>query len=192
MTRPTSASKPCPTCRNKYFYVWPRCTDRLHRRRPPNSGLWHGGENPDDWWRSEDTEIVHVIGKVHRAVPCVVLAGGVVEREFPQSPKTLHVHGMLRVNGEKDVEVAGHVHQCPHFRRAHWIRSICVITTRPKLGAKIEDIDLSFDDFNNRVNAELVNKIVNSLRACRAVRASAFRGARLSARPESEDAGDQQ
>jgi methionyl-tRNA synthetase len=148
-----------PDMPGQYFYVWldapigyigatHRTAERL-------------GKNVEDYWRGPagETEIVHVIGKdivyFHALFwPALLSAAGFT------LPHKLHVHGMLRVNGEKMSKTRGTFinaktfaeHLDPQYLRFYYAT---------KLSAKVEDIDLSFDDFVNRINAELVNKIVN-------------------------------
>ena len=146
-----------PDMPGKFFYVWLDAPigyiGAAHRAAVAL------GENPDDWWRSPDTEIVHIIGKdiiyFHALFwPAVLANSGFT------LPNKLHVHGMLRVNGEKMSKTRGTFinastfaeHIDPQYLRYYYAS---------KLSAKVEDVDLSFDEFINRVNAELVNKIVN-------------------------------
>ncbi len=146
-----------PDMPNKYFYVWLDAPigyiGAAHRTAVAL------GQNPDDWWRSDDTEIVHVIGKDIVYFHALFWPAVLSNANFTL-PKKLHVHGMLRVNGEKMSKTRGTFinartfaeHIDPQYLRYYYAS---------KLGPKVEDIDLSFDEFINRVNAELVNKIVN-------------------------------
>jgi methionyl-tRNA synthetase len=119
------------------------------------------GKNVEDYWRGPkgETTIVHIIGKdivqFHALFwPALLTAGGFT------LPEKLHAHGMLRVNGEKMSKSRGTfinaatfaTHLDPQYLRFYYAT---------KLSAKVEDIDLSFEDFVARINAELVNKIVN-------------------------------
>ncbi|MCC6810601.1 MAG: methionine--tRNA ligase [Deltaproteobacteria bacterium] len=148
-----------PDMPGKYFYVWldapigyigstHRTAERL-------------GKNVEDYWRGPagETEIVHVIGKdivyFHALFwPALLSAAGFT------LPSKLHVHGMLRVNGEKMSKTRGTFINAKVFA-AHLDPQYLRFYYATKLSAKVEDIDLSFEDFVNRINAELVNKIVN-------------------------------
>ncbi len=146
-----------PDMPGKYFYVWLDAPigyiASTHRTAVAM------GRTPDDYWRDPSTRIVHVIGKdivyFHAIFWPAVLAGSGFTL-----PDKLHVHGMLRVNGEKMSKTRGTFinartfaeHLDPQYLRFYYAT---------KLTAKVEDIDFAFDDFVNRTNAELVNKIAN-------------------------------
>jgi methionyl-tRNA synthetase len=76
------------------------------------------------------------------------------------TPRRVHVHGWLTVNGEKMSKTRGTFvlartyldHLAPDYLRYYYAA---------KLGSAQDDIDLSLEDFVNRVNAELVNKAAN-------------------------------
>ena len=148
---------PVPDMPGKFFYVWLDAPigyiGAAHRAAEAL------GKKPDDWWRSADTEIVHIIGKDIVYFHALFWPAVLANTGFTM-PKKLQVHGMLRVNGEKMSKTRGTFinakvfaeHIDPQYLRYYYAS---------KLSAKVEDIDLSFDEFINRVNAELVNKIVN-------------------------------
>jgi methionyl-tRNA synthetase len=77
-----------------------------------------------------------------------------------RTPTKLCVHGFLTVNGEKMSKSRGTFitaetylrHLDPQYLRYYYAS---------KLTSRIEDLDLSLDDFVNRVNADLVGKIAN-------------------------------
>ncbi|MDC3985032.1 methionine--tRNA ligase [Polyangium jinanense] len=117
------------------------------------------GERMEDWWRSDKTEIVHVIGKdivyFHTLFwPSMLKSAGY------SLPSRVQVHGFLTVNGEKMAKTKGTFvmartyldHLDPAYLRYYYAS---------KLGARVEDFDLNVDEFVQKVNAELVNKIVN-------------------------------
>ncbi|MDI3289294.1 methionine--tRNA ligase [Polyangium sp. 15x6] len=117
------------------------------------------GERMDDWWRSDKTDIVHVIGKdivyFHTLFwPSMLKSAGY------SLPSRVQVHGFLTVNGEKMSKTKGTFvmartyldHLDPSYLRYYYAS---------KLGARVEDFDLNVDEFVQKVNAELVNKIVN-------------------------------
>jgi methionyl-tRNA synthetase len=117
------------------------------------------GERFDSWWRSEDTEIYHFIGKdivyFHTLFwPAMLHAAG-----FPL-PKRVQVHGFLTVNGEKMSKSKGTFVQAStyleHLDPAH-LRYFYA----SKLGPKVDDIDLNLQEFTAKVNSDLVGKVVN-------------------------------
>ncbi len=117
------------------------------------------GEQLDDWWRSADTEIHHFIGKdityFHTLFwPAMLKIAGY------QLPTKIHIHGFLTVGGEKMSKSKGTfvkastylVHLDPSYLR-YYIAS--------KLGPRLDDLDLSLDEFVLKINADLVGKVVN-------------------------------
>jgi methionyl-tRNA synthetase len=75
-------------------------------------------------------------------------------------PTKVHVHGFLTVNGEKMSKSRGTFIMArsyleeldPAYLRYYYAS---------KLTAKVDDIDLDVDDFVNKVNSDLVGKVVN-------------------------------
>jgi methionyl-tRNA synthetase len=117
------------------------------------------GEAFDKWWRSDEVEIVHVIGKdivyFHTLFwPVMLKSGGY------SLPSRVQVHGFLTVNGEKMSKSKGTFimastyleHLDPAYLRYYYAS---------KLGPRVEDLDLNVEEFVQKVNSELVNKVVN-------------------------------
>ncbi|MCH9679929.1 MAG: methionine--tRNA ligase [Deltaproteobacteria bacterium] len=143
----------------KYFYVW--FDAPIGYIAATDKWCADGGHDFDAYWKSdaETTEIVHVIGKdivyFHCLFwPAMLHAGGY------NTPSRVQVHGWLTVNGEKMSKTRGtfvlartYLDQLP----AEYLRYYFAA----KLGQNQEDIDLNFEDFVNRVNAELVKKAAN-------------------------------
>ena len=80
-------------------------------------------------------------------------------------PSAIFAHGFLTVNGEKMSKSRGTFikartyleHLNPEYLRYYFAA---------KLSAGVDDIDLSFDDFTQRVNSDLVGKVVNIASRC--------------------------
>lgn len=117
------------------------------------------GANFDDWWRSPDTEIHHVIGKdivyFHTLFwPAMLRNAGF------SLPTRVHVHGFLTVNGEKMSKSRGTQIQAatyaqyldPAYLRYYYAS---------KLGPGNDDLDLDLADFPQKVNSDIVGKVVN-------------------------------
>ncbi len=122
------------------------------------------GEKLDDWWRSDQTEIHHFIGKdityFHTLFwPAMLHTAGY------QLPSKVHVHGFLTVNGEKMSKSKGTFisaatylkHLDPAYLRYYYAS---------KQGPRVDDLDLSVVDFQTKVDADLVNKFVNIASRC--------------------------
>ena len=117
------------------------------------------GENLDDWWRSELTEIHHFIGKDITYFHTLFWPGMLEVADF-QLPTKVHIHGFLTVGGEKMSKSKG-----TFVKAATYLKHLDPAYLRyyyaSKLGARLDDIDLNLDEFANKVNADLVGKVVN-------------------------------
>lgn len=144
---------------NKYFYVWldapvgyVSLTDKACKEQ---------GEKWEDYWLDPSTEIYHFIGKdiiyFHTLFwPAMLMAAGYT------LPRAIPVHGMLSVDGQKMSKSRGTFITGDTFAK-HCNPETLRYYYACKLTPKIEDMDLSLDDFIGRVNADLVNKVVNLL-----------------------------
>jgi methionyl-tRNA synthetase len=117
------------------------------------------GENLDDWWRSELTEIHHFIGKDITYFHTLFWPGMLEVADF-QLPTKVHIHGFLTVGGEKMSKSKG-----TFVKAATYLKHLDPAYLRyyyaSKLGSRLDDIDLNLDEFANKVNADLVGKVVN-------------------------------
>ena len=134
------------------------------------------GERFDDWWRSDDTEIHHFIGKdityFHTLFwPAMLKVAGY------SLPRRVQIHGFLTVNGEKMSKRRGTFvmartyleHLDPEYLRYYYAS---------KLGSRADDLDLNLDEFVAKVNADLVGNLVNLVsRTARFVRESGLSAA---------------
>ena len=117
------------------------------------------GEYVDDWWRNENTEIHHFIGKdityFHTLFwPALLKTAGF------NLPTNVHIHGFLTVNGEKMSKSKGTFvsaraylnHLDPQYLRYYYAS---------KLGDNSDDLDLNLDEFVAKVNSDMVGNVVN-------------------------------
>ncbi len=129
----------------------------------------------DEFWKSDSqTELYHFIGKdimyFHTLFWPALLTGGGFRK-----PTAVFVHGFLTVNGHKMSKSRGTFinartylnHLNPEYLRYYFAA---------KLGAGVEDVDLNLDDFVNRVNADLVGKVVNIASRCAGFITKRFHG----------------
>ena len=147
----------------KYFYVWfdapiGYMASFLHLCE-------QRGLDFDEYWNAgSDTELYHFIGKdivyFHALFWPAMLSGAGYRR-----PSRIFVHGMLTINGEKMSKSKGGSIKMATFAR-HLEPDYLRYYYASKLSAGVEDIDLSFDDFIARVNADLVGKLVNIASRC--------------------------
>ena len=161
----------------KYFYVWldaPIGYLASFRNLCDRTGIDFDAYCGAD----SDAEMVHFIGKdimyFHTLFWPAMLAGAGF-----RLPTNVFVHGFLTVDGQKMSKSRGTFitartyldHLDPEYLRYYFAA---------KLGAAIEDIDLNLEDFELRVNADLVGKFVNLASRCAGFINKRFAG-RLSA-----------
>jgi len=92
-----------------------------------------------------------------------------------RKPTNVFVHGFLTVNGNKMSKSRGTFimartflnHLSPEYLRYYYAA---------KLGAGVEDIDLNLEDFQARVNSDLVGKVVNIASRCAGFISKRFAG----------------
>ncbi len=117
------------------------------------------GESFDDWWRSDQTEIHHFIGKDITYFHTLFWPGMLKVAGF-QLPTKVHIHGFLTVGGEKMSKSKG-----TFVKAATYLKHLDPAYLRyyyaAKLGPRLDDIDMNLDEFVNKVNADLVGKVVN-------------------------------
>jgi methionyl-tRNA synthetase len=152
-----------PDTDDKYFYVWldaPIGYMASFRNLCAREGL-----DFDAFWKKDsDAELYHFIGKdiiyFHALFWPAMLEGAGF-----RTPTAINAHGFLTVNGQKMSKSRGTFikartwldHLNPEYLRYYFAA---------KLGSTIDDIDLNLDDFQLRVNADLVGKVVNIASRC--------------------------
>ncbi|TXT39175.1 MAG: methionyl-tRNA synthetase [Planctomycetota bacterium] len=121
------------------------------------------GENFDDWWRSSgmeaQPEIHHFIGKdityFHTLFwPAMLKASGF------NLPAKVHIHGFLTVGGEKMSKSKGTFVQAATYLK-HLDPAYLRYYYASKLGPRLDDLDLSLDEFVDKANKQLVGGVVN-------------------------------
>lgn len=117
------------------------------------------GEKLEVWWKSSSTEIHHFIGK-DIAYFHTLFWPGVLKTAGYSLPEFVHIHGFLTVEGEKMSKSTGTQVQA-HTYLKHLDPSFLRYFYASKLGAKLDDIDLNFTEFVNKVNSDLVGKVAN-------------------------------
>ena len=122
---------------------------------------WCGrhGERFDDWWKSDQTEVHHFIGKdityFHTLFwPAMLKTAGY------SLPTKVHIHGFLNVNGEKMSKSKGTFVRAATYLK-HLDPSYLRYYYASKLTPRVEDLDMNLDEFVAKVNADMVGNIVN-------------------------------
>ncbi|WP_017925288.1 methionine--tRNA ligase [Thioalkalivibrio sp. HL-Eb18] len=152
-----------PDAPGKYFYVWldaPIGYMASFRAYAEKQGL-----DFDAWWgANSDAELYHFIGKdiayFHTLFWPAMLHGAGF-----RTPSAVFCHGFLTVNGQKMSKSRG-----TFIRARDYLDHLNPESLRyylaAKLGAGVDDLDLNLDDFVQRVNSDLVGKLVNIASRC--------------------------
>src|SRR5205085_9589950 len=119
----------------------------------------HQGEKLNDWWKNPGVEIHHFIGKdityFHTLFwPVMLKASGF------SLPKKVHIHGFLTVNGEKMSKSKGTFVKAATYAK-HLDPGALRYYYASKLGPRVEDIDMIDTELADKINSDLVGKVVN-------------------------------
>ncbi|MCG6859683.1 MAG: methionine--tRNA ligase [Chromatiaceae bacterium] len=148
----------------KFFYVWLDAPIGYMASFQNLCDRTDGLEFDDFWSPSSSTEVYHFIGKdiiyFHALFWPAMLHGA----DF-RTPTAVFAHGFLTVDGQKMSKSRGTFikartyldHLNPEYLRYYFAA---------KLGPGVEDIDLNLEDFAQRVNSDLVGKVVNIASRC--------------------------
>jgi methionyl-tRNA synthetase len=146
-----------PDAPGQYWYVW--FDAPIGYMAATREWCEAQGEDFNAWWRSRDTDIYHFIGKDIVYFHTLFWPAMLQAADFPL-PKRVQVHGFLTVNGEKMSKSKGTFIQASTYLE-HLDPAYLRYYYASKLGPRVEDLDLSIDEFVAKVNADLVGKVVN-------------------------------
>lgn len=153
-----------PDAPGKYFYVW------LDAPIGYLASFKHLCEqradlNFDDYWRADsEAEVYHFIGKdivyFHALFWPAMLEGAGF-----RTPNSVFCHGFVTVNGAKMSKSRG-----TFIKARTYLDYLNPEALRyyfaAKLTNRVDDLDLNLDDFLQRVNSDLVGKLVNIASRC--------------------------
>ncbi|MCU7920749.1 MAG: methionine--tRNA ligase [Candidatus Thiodiazotropha sp. (ex Epidulcina cf. delphinae)] len=158
----------------KYFYVWLDAPIGYMASFKHLCDNTEGLEFNDFWAPDAAAELYHFIGKdiiyFHTLFWPAMLHGAGY-----RTPDAIFTHGFLTVDGAKMSKSRGTFikartyldHLNPEYLRYYFAA---------KLGAGVDDIDLNLEDFAQRVNSDLVGKVVNIASRCAGFVSKRFAG----------------
>ncbi len=146
-----------PGYEDKYFYVW--LDAPVGYLSSAKEWCVANGKDFNDFWHGEESEIYHFIGKDIVYFHTLFWPAMLKAAEF-KLPKDIFVHGFLTLNGEKMSKSKGTLIKARSYLN-HLDYQYLRYYYASKLNSSLGDIDLSVDDFVNKVNSELVGKISN-------------------------------
>ena len=148
---------------DKYFYVWldaPIGYIASHQNLCERTG-----DDFESYWQpGNDTELYHFIGKdiinFHGLFwPAMLASAGL------RQPTAIFAHGFLTVDGTKMSKSRGTFIMASTYLEhleAEYLRYYFAAKLRPN----VDDMDLNLEDFVQRVNSDLVGKVVNIASRC--------------------------
>ena len=143
---------------NKYFYVW--LDAPIGYIAATEQWAKKSGKTALDYWAPDaDCRIVHCIGKDITYFHCLFWPA-VLNVAQLKLPSEVHIHGFLTVNHQKMSKSRGTFISAREFLEVldpSYLRFYFASI----LGPGADDIDLSLQEFCQRVNAELVNNLGN-------------------------------
>jgi methionyl-tRNA synthetase len=140
-----------------YWYVW--FDAPIGYMASTQQWCTQHGENFEDWWKNNNCEIHHFIGKDIAYFHTLFWPGMLKTAGFTL-PTKVHIHGFLTVDGEKMSKSKGTFVRASTYLR-HLEPAYLRYYYASKLSAKVDDIDLNLEEFAQKVNSDLVGKVVN-------------------------------
>lgn len=149
---------------DKYFYVWLDAPIGYLASFQNLAQKRNDLDFTEYWAKDSQTELYHFIGKdiiYFHALFWPALLEGVGFRK----PTAIFAHGFVTIDGQKMSKSRGTFitvrdylkHLKPDYLRYYFAA---------KLNSRVEDVDLNWADFKQRVNADLVGKVVNIASRC--------------------------
>lgn len=117
------------------------------------------GEQLADWWQSDDCEIHHFIGKDITYFHTLFWPGMLKTAGY-SLPTKVHIHGFLNVDGRKMSKRDGTLVKAETFLK-HADPAALRYFYATKLSSRVEDLDLGLAEFADKINSDLVGKVVN-------------------------------
>ena len=152
-----------PDAPGKYFYVW---LDAPIGYMASFKNLCEREAIDFDhfWGKDSSTELYHFIGKDIVNFHALFWPAMLKSANY-RTPTKVCVHGFVTVNGKKMSKSRGTFinarcyldHLNPEYLRYYYAS---------KLSGSVEDIDLNLEDFIQKVNSDLVGKVVNIASRC--------------------------
>lgn len=142
---------------DKFFYVW--LDAPFGYMASAKNYCDANGIDFDTLWNSGQWELYHFIGKDIMYFHALFFPATLIGSGFKPADK-LFVHGFLTVDGEKMSKSKG-----TFIKAGTYLKYLDPEALRyyyaSKLSAGLQDIDLSIEDFVNRINSDVVGKLAN-------------------------------
>ena len=147
-----------PGEKDKYFYVWVDAP--IGYLASISNWATKNNINMEDLWsENSDYEIYHFIGKDIAYFHGLFWPALLSAANF-KLPDGINVHGFLTINGEKMSKSKGTGILAKEFANITNPETLRYYFAA-KLNNKVEDIDLNFEDYVQKINSDLVGKYLN-------------------------------
>lgn len=163
-----------PGEKDKYFYVWlDGCMGYMSIFKHLCSQRKE--LNFDEYWKEDsNVELYHFVGKDIIYFHALFWPGMLHGAQY-RTPTAIFANGFLTIDGQKMSKSRGTFikartylkHLPPEYLRYYFAA---------KLSDRIEDLDINFNDFVQRINADLVGKFINIASRCAGFIAKNFAG----------------
>ena len=162
-----------PDSPGKYFYVW--LDAPIGYMASFKNYCSKTDYNFDEYWNKDsEAEVYHFIGKDIINFHTLFWPAMLTSANY-RTPTAIYAHGFLTIDGTKMSKSRGTFinartyldHLNPEYLRYY---------LAAKLSPGIEDLDLNLEDFVQRVNADLVGKVVNIASRCAGFITKGFEG----------------
>ncbi|HEV2331722.1 MAG TPA: methionine--tRNA ligase [Gammaproteobacteria bacterium] len=164
-----------PDAPGKYFYVWLDAPIGYMASFKNLCARRKGLDFDAYWKKGSQAEVYHFIGKdiiyFHSLFWPAMLEGAGF-----RTPTAVYAHGFLTVNGQKMSKSRGTFIKARTYLDAGLDPEYLRYYFAAKFGPGIDDIDLNLDDFLQRVNSDLVGKLVNIASRCAGFIETHFQG----------------
>lgn len=153
-----------PGTDNKFFYVWIDAPIGYMAIFKNLCGQ-RDNLNFDDYWSdAAKTELYHFVGKDIINFHAIFWPAILKSADF-RRPTAIFVHGYVTVNGKKMSKSRGTFITARHYLNyldPEYLRYYYAT----KLTRKTEDIDFNFGDFAQKINSDLIGKLINIASRC--------------------------
>jgi methionyl-tRNA synthetase len=153
-----------PETENKFFYVWIDAPIG-YMAILKNLCSRHSTLNFDDYWsNAAHSELYHFIGKDIINFHAIFWPAILKSADF-RTPTGIFVHGYVTVNGKKMSKSRGTYIAARHYLD-HLDPEYLRYYFATKLNRKAEDIDFNLQNFIQKINSDLIGKLVNIASRC--------------------------
>ncbi len=146
-----------PDCPGNFWYVW--FDAPIGYMASTTEWCRQHGEDFATWWRDGSAEVHHFIGKDITYFHTLFWPAMLKASRF-NLPTKVHIHGFLTVGGEKMSKSKGTFVQAATYLK-HLDPAYLRYYYASKLGPRLDDLDLSLDEFVDKANKQLVGGVVN-------------------------------